>query len=278
MADGSSIDFLRHRVKRLVRDERFRWLALPARLFWYYWRAFGELKYVPAILLSLRKTERPGTSSEFIEFLFSHFGGMFRPFQNKVELQRLIARVQELKPQTLIEIGTARGGTLFLLASVSAPNAEVISIDLPAGLYGGGYPRWKGRLYRWFMGEGQCLHLIRANSHDSRTFDKSQRLLSGRKVDLLFIDGDHTYEGAKQDYLLYRTLVRPGGLIVFHDILDNTKTSSITVAPLWREISQSFQTEEIVQSYDQGEFGIGILTVPNEWKQRASGSLSRAAV
>jgi len=37
-------------------------------------------------------------------------------------------------------------------------------------------------------------------------------------VDLLFIDGDHSYEGCRLDFEMYRDLVAPDGLIVFHDI------------------------------------------------------------
>ena len=34
-------------------------------------------------------------------------------------------------------------------------------------------------------------------------------------LDLLFIDGDHSYEGVRQDYKMYSKLVRDGGLIAF---------------------------------------------------------------
>lgn len=266
MSGGSSIDFLRYRVKRLVRNERFRWLGLPARKLWYYWRSTVELRQLPAVLLGSRSSEMP--APELVQYVFTSFGGMFRPFQNRTELQRFMTRASEIKPRTVLEIGTARGGTLFLLSTVAAPDAEIISIDLPAGLYGGGYPPWKGHLYRWLMGEGQRLHLIRGNSHDQRIFEKVQKLLAGRPVDLLFIDGDHSYEGAKSDFLHYRALVRRGGLIALHDILENQKAPEITVAPLWREISRTYETEEIVESYAQGEFGIGIVTVPENWKDR----------
>jgi len=36
-------------------------------------------------------------------------------------------------------------------------------------------------------------------------------------IDLLFLDGDHTYVSAYTDYLTYRPHVREGGLIVFDD-------------------------------------------------------------
>jgi len=168
----------------------------------------------------------------------------------------------------IVEIGTARGGSLFLLSCVSDPRAVLVSIDLPAGLYGGGYPVWKGFIFRRFVGRAQTLHLIRGDSHKEATFNSTVSALKGAKVDLLFIDGDHSYSGVKKDFLKYRTLVRPGGLIVFHDILESKIDKDVAVAPLWREIAQNFHTEEIVEAYDQGQFGIGILTAPQCWENR----------
>ena len=40
----------------------------------------------------------------------------------------------------------------------------------------------------------------------------------GEKLDFLFIDGDHSYDGVKADFEMYAPMVRPGGLIAFHDI------------------------------------------------------------
>ncbi|MEI7682658.1 MAG: class I SAM-dependent methyltransferase, partial [Betaproteobacteria bacterium] len=42
------------------------------------------------------------------------------------------------------------------------------------------------------------------------------RQLAGH-LDLLFIDGDHSYEGVKSDWEAYRRLLRPGAIIVMHD-------------------------------------------------------------
>ena len=39
-------------------------------------------------------------------------------------------------------------------------------------------------------------------------------------VDLLFVDGDHTYEGAASDLTRWSPLVRPGGHVVLHDAVD----------------------------------------------------------
>lgn len=52
--------------------------------------------------------------------------------------------------------------------------------------------------------------------------DVAPELLSEIKnIDLLFIDGDHTYKGTLNDYNTYNGKVRKGGLIIFHDIFPN---------------------------------------------------------
>ena len=42
---------------------------------------------------------------------------------------------------------------------------------------------------------------------------------SNWKPNFIFIDGDHGYEGVKQDALSYYPLLAPGGVIMFHDYL-----------------------------------------------------------
>ena len=71
----------------------------------------------------------------------------------------------------------------------------------------------------------------------------------------MFIDGDHTYEGVKKDFKMYKTLVRKNGLIAFHDI--NSETMG--VFHFWREIKKRYKYEEIVRDRDFKEEGIGIL-------------------
>jgi predicted O-methyltransferase YrrM len=264
--DTPAVTSLRHRVKIMVRSERYRWFAAPARIIWYYWRTITDLKNVPSFFVGFSRSMRSLPYADLIDLVFTRFGGILRPFQNKNELQRFIERAASIKAKIIVEIGTARGGSLFLLSCAADPRALLVSIDLPAGFYGGGYPVWKSMLFRRFIGKDQSLRLIRGNSHKAATFDPVATALRGRKTDLLFIDGDHSYDGVKKDFIQYRTLVLPGGLIVFHDILESRKDKSITVAPLWQEIAHRYQTEEIVESYAQGEFGIGVLTVPEQWE------------
>ena len=47
------------------------------------------------------------------------------------------------------------------------------------------------------------------------------------KIDLLFIDGDHSYEGVKQDFDLYSTILSPKGIIILHDTDDQYEETLI---------------------------------------------------
>jgi len=51
---------------------------------------------------------------------------------------------------------------------------------------------------------------LRGDSQDGST-------LFPEPLDVLYIDGDHTYEGVKRDYEVHRPRVKPGGVIFFHD-------------------------------------------------------------
>ena len=76
------------------------------------------------------------------------------------------------------------------------------------------------------------------------------------------IDGDHAYAGVKGDFDCYADLVRPGGLIAFHDIRPNLQIPAIQVFRLWDELKQNsnYTSEEIIHEPYQGQFGIGLLT------------------
>jgi predicted O-methyltransferase YrrM len=133
-----------------------------------------------------------------------------------------------------------------------------MSLDLPEGKFGGGYPEWKTKLYNKFALPEQELDLLRADSHHSESFSMVKSHFDGADLDYLFIDGDHSYEGVKKDYEMYSPLVRKGGIIAFHDIIEH-KGSECKVDEFWREVKEGKDSKEFVNDYDQGQYGIGIL-------------------
>jgi len=232
-------------------------------------------RLAPLAGVALRREAARATSLDDladIAFDFDAYGITITPGQRRAEIRALLDRLVERQPRRILEIGTCDGGSLFLFAQVAAPDAHVISVDLPDGEFGGGYPSWKAPLYRRFAKPGQRLDLLRADSHDPATLERVRSLLGGDVLDFLFIDGDHSYEGVRQDFESYSTLVGEGGLIGFHDIaasphggpVIDTDGSLLEVGEVpayWSEIRQRYATsEELVAGVD-GCFGIGLLRV-----------------
>lgn len=203
--------------------------------------------------------------TELVDFSFYGVFGLIRPTQVSYEILELLKIIDKTKPKTILEIGTANGGTLFLLSRIASEDAKIISVDLPSK--DGGYPRWKTLLYKAFKKPKQEMHLVRGNSHSNKTFEEVMKVVNGNKVDFLFIDGDHSYEGVKKDFELYKELVRDDGFIAFHDIVPDYSTrygittSSYTggVPIFWNEIKGSYRYNEIIANPDQDGYGIGIL-------------------
>ena len=163
------------------------------------------------------------------------------------------------KPKFILEIGTARGGTLFLFTRVSSPDALIISIDLPGGRFGGGYPEWRKTLYKSFAIHKQEIRLVREDSHALATLNMVKKILEGRKLDFLFIDGDHTYVGVKTDFEMYSKLVAKGGIIALHDIVPGPLQKVGGVPRFWNEIKHGFEYVELVKNWKQGGKGIGVI-------------------
>jgi predicted O-methyltransferase YrrM len=86
-------------------------------------------------------------------------------------------------------------------------------------------------------------------------------ILNGKKIDFLFIDGDHSYLGVKKDFELYAPLVKRGGIIAFHDIVPSFLCPEVKVHKFWNEIKINYRYKEIVKDPNQDAYGIGVLYV-----------------
>lgn len=158
--------------------------------------------------------------------------------QHQDELTALLSWTQTLDPpcpfDVCVEIGTHYGGTLACWAELARTHGSddplVVSIDLPLGY--GGPPQWGGLPYSdtlarnaAFAARYPYVRSLLANSQLPSTRDALLDLLGGRLIDFLFIDGDHTLSGVSADYALYAPLVRPGGVIAFHDVNDTVQAT-----------------------------------------------------
>jgi len=194
---------------------------------------------------------------EICDFSFSN--PVILPFQVPSELLQFAEIVRDIKPKILLEIGTHHGGTLCVMARLADPNGTIISVDLPRGEFGGGYKWFHIPIFKSFAFDKQKLHLLRGDSHSIEMGTQVRGILgSGGELDLLFIDGDHSYEGVKKDFNSYASLVRHGGIVAFHDIAEHT-IQTCQVARFWNEIKTKYRHEEIIENPSQGWGGIGLL-------------------
>lgn len=183
---------------------------------------------------------------------------VFPSHQIRSEICGFLAFAAQHRPAVVVEIGTAEGGTNFLLGQAIPGVERVIGLDLFVA---------NTRLLHEFNVGRRELAYVQGSSHDRATRERLRDVLGGRPIDLLFIDGDHTYEGARDDFLDYRELVREGGLIAFHDIVADhfTRFGRQTgrwagdVPRLWQELRSLDGTREFVDDPEQDGLGIGVL-------------------
>ena len=83
-------------------------------------------------------------------------------------------------------------------------------------------------------------YVMQGDSRDKATLDKLVHRLGGRKIDLLFIDGDHAYDTVKSDWDMYSPLVKH--IVAFHDIcwgmdwMPDKQGEKPSVRQFWQEL------------------------------------------
>jgi predicted O-methyltransferase YrrM len=236
---------------------------LSGKLGFYSFRG----KLAAAILN--RKAGKCAEPMEYVNLCFDVFrhiplkyiGWPLAPVQIKQEIGMLLSVLTKQTIHTMLEIGTAQGGTLFLFSRIIDSDATMISLDLPGGKFGGGYEEFKIPFFTNFAQKAQRIFLVRANSHSPSTLSTIKSILKGQKLDFLFIDGDHTYEGVKEDFHMYGPLVRKCGLIAFHDICKGPPEVEGEVNKFWKELKCTYKHQEIINVPFQKGYGIGVLYV-----------------
>jgi predicted O-methyltransferase YrrM len=191
-------------------------------------------------------------------------------YQIEYEWIECLKEIDKVKPGVVVEIGTYKGGTLYSIAELIRNDATLVSIDMPGGSFGGkdidseNFSRLEDEIKK--IKPEQKFYSLREDSHKAETKEKLIEILAGKKADVLFIDGDHTYEGVKKDFEMYSPLVKDDGIIIFHDILEHILEVSSQVDQFWKEIIPQERTKEFIGSELQGWAGIGIILKKSEKK------------
>lgn len=174
--------------------------------------------------------------------------------QKESEIKSLANMVAAIKPERIVEIGTASGGTLVLWSALASK--QVISCDIERKVI-------LKLFYKGFVPyDSNCkVDFLTGDSHSADFQEKVKNKLAGEKIDFLFIDGDHLKEGVAADFYDYLPLVRKGGLIALHDIAKNQKITSNQVQFFWEEIKDKYETTEFIEDEEQYGYGIGVIKI-----------------
>lgn len=224
-------------------------LTRTLRIPFSRWLAFRRLR---------RYHAEPRSLEETVDWAmrFGRYGYLtIHTLQKRSEIIALAKAVAALQPRRILEIGTARGGTLLIWSSLA--RERVISCDLV-------HRAAQRSLLEALPPPGsKCrVTLLTGDSHAAAFKQRVARELNGQQVDFLFIDGDHTEAGVAQDYADYKEFVRPGGIIAFHDIIESQPLPDNQVYHFWKKVKAGQNVEEFIDNPQQCGFGIGIIRVP----------------
>ena len=235
--------------------------SLLGRLSWAL-KSLRAALYLPRLRRHKRELDSITETDALIEQLCSRQRrkGRVRANQNVFEISSLFEIVQAQRPAVVLEIGTSKGGTLYLWSRAAAPGATIISVDLPGGC--GTVTPLHQQVYQSFGVDRDIdTHTLAVDSHSEQAHAGVASILAGRTVDFLFIDGDHSYEGVKADLLAYSQFMSPNGIVAMHDVAIPDSHPTITVGKFWRElVAQGCDSEEIIDP-DGSSPGIGVVAL-----------------
>ncbi len=191
--------------------------AFKTMLLNYYHRYYAGQQRVPAVEVTALLGERVSIR---LENFWSRNGNV-SPF----ELMCISAICSCYRPRTVVEIGTFDGNTTLQLALNSPPDSTVYTLDLPDGFAAGELHTEAGelqfitgahRVKRKYQGS-PVAYKVKQIFTDSARFD-FQRLAG---IDLVFIDGSHSYAYVKNDTEKIWPALNKGGIMIWHDYTPN---------------------------------------------------------
>lgn len=159
--------------------------------------------------------------------------------------------IQNIRPKKVVELGTHLGCSLFSFSQAikdSKLNTSIDAVDTWLGdEHAGDYSEIiinkvkeiKNKYYSKLK-----IKLLR------KTFDQANQKYPDNSIDILHIDGYHTYEAVKHDYDMWFDKVKEDGIILLHD--SAVKDSNFGIHKLLKQIKKDYKIIEFPHSYGLG--------------------------
>jgi len=165
--------------------------------------------------------------------------------------------IEAVKPTVFVELGTYSGASYFAFCQSVESNrlaTRCYAVDTWHGDEHAGF--YDDSVYTEVASYNQS-HYYSFSSLLRMTFDDALLHFSAHSVDLLHIDGLHTYEAVKHDFESWLPKLSRSGVVLFHDI--NVKERNFGVWKFWEEISTKYPHI----AFDHSA-GLGVLMVGDE--------------
>lgn len=159
--------------------------------------------------------------------------------------------IRELKPKVFVELGTHNGFSYFVGCQT------IKELGLPTKAFA--VDHWLGDPHAGEFDDSVYLSVEAANREYANfstllkmSFSDARSEIENQSVDLLHIDGFHTYEAVKEDFETWLPKVSRDGVIILHDI--HVRHADFGVYKFWAELKQRYETIEFV-----GTYGLGVI-------------------
>ncbi|MGN6772337.1 MAG: class I SAM-dependent methyltransferase [Rhizobiaceae bacterium] len=168
--------------------------------------------------------------------------------------------IDALRPSSFVELGTHNG------ASYCAACEAVRALALDCRCYA--VDTWRGDEHAGFYGE-EVWEDLRSH-HDVRysafsrlvrsTFDEAVAHFPDNSIDLLHIDGLHSYEAVRHDFDTWRPKLSENAVVMLHDT--NVRERGFGVFRLWAEVTAGRPHFEFLHGHGLGVVAMGKAPTP----------------
>ncbi|WP_431284614.1 class I SAM-dependent methyltransferase [Humitalea sp. 24SJ18S-53] len=168
---------------------------------------------------------------------------------------------QALRPRVLVELGVHTGN------SYAAFCQAVKSLDTATACFG--VDTWQGDAHAGLYDEKIYDEL--STWHDAQysnfsrlirsTFDDAVQYIAPGSVDLLHIDGLHTYDAVRHDFETWQSRLSDRAVVLFHDT--NVRDRGFGVWRFWEEMSAQYPSFGFLHGHGLGVLGVGTDLPPS---------------